>query len=99
MVMEAGAPATASQRRQGDWTTPARLGGQGAAGMEAAASRRVDKIGDGAWDGAQFRAALLDPRHATQQSQCVGMFRLAQNLPDRRNFNKLPRVHDADAVA
>ncbi len=97
--MKTGAPATTAQRRQWDWPVPALLGRQGAAGMEAAASRRVDQIGNGARDGAQLRAALLDPRHTLEQPQSVWVLRGAQNLPGRGDLDKLAGVHHADAVA
>ena len=78
-----------------------RLGGPRAAGVEAAARRRVDRVGRLAADQrAGPRAVLLGvgDRDRRQQGAGVGMDRLGVELLGGRELDQLAQVHDCDPV-
>ena len=73
----------------------------GAAGVELAARRRVDRRGQVAGQADAFvpSGSMLDPRHRRQQGLGVGMARLLENGLSRPLLDHLAQVHHRDAVA
>src|SRR5688500_19579091 len=72
----------------------------GATRGELAADRKVVDVGNRARNRRQpFRPRPVHPRQRSEQSSCVWMQRVVEQLADGRHLLDLAAVHDGDAVA
>ena len=69
-----------------------------AAGVEAAAGRQAAGGGDGALDGEQAVAGLLQPGHAAEQAERVGVLGIVEQRGGGRALHHAAGVHHGDLV-
>ncbi len=86
--------------RERRWHVGAQRLGIRTAGTEAAAGRRIDRVGRVAAERRLFRsAARVHRRHRREQRFCIGVSRLAIDAADRSQLHDLPKIHHHDPVA
>ena len=76
----------------------AEVEGQRAARIESAARRRIDRIGDLAFDRNALAAGHRKIRHGAEQHLCVGHARDGEELAAFRDLDVAAELHHADAV-